>query len=265
MEADGSHVENLGCLMVRSVTIGIVSFFLTTTAVAQPVAGYRHRALGVYDRATGDPIEGAGVIDVASGTTARTTATGTVDLVCLPDGGAMVRVRKLGYHPLEQFIRISASDTTPVTMLLVSETLVLPTVLSRDSTSEYRGAAMKDFESRRLAGRGQFLTEDFLRKHPTRSMPDIIRSFSGLQVLCTKTGFYTCEAVASRSPRRAVTGECRFAVFIDGVNVRDPDLSRLIVSDYAGIEAYTAGQQIPSRFAKNGNPCGALLFWSRER
>lgn len=257
--------RKVGRLMVRRIIIGGASVLLTSIATAQPAATYRHRALGVYDRATGDPIEGAGVIYIATGTIAQTTATGTVDLVFLPDGGALVRVRKLGYHPLEQFIKISPSDTTPVTMLLVSETIVLAPVVARDSTSPYRGAAMKDFESRRLGGRGQFITEDFLLKHPTRSMPDIVRSFSGLQVLCSKTGFYTCEAVASRSPRRAVTGECRFAVFIDGVSVRDPDLSKLIVTDYAGIEAYTAGQQIPARFSKNGNPCGALLFWSRER
>jgi hypothetical protein len=251
--------------MIRAITIGAATTLLAAASLAQATPGYRHRALGVYDRATGEPLEGVGVIDVATGTSAQTTVTGTVDLVFLPDGGALVRVRKLGYLAQEQFIRISPTDTTPVTVLLVAETIVLPAVVAHDSSSKYRGAALKDFESRRVAGRGQFITEEFLRNHPTRSMPDVIRGFSGLQVLCTRTGFYSCEAVASRSPRRAVTGECRFAVFIDGVNVRDPDLAKLNVGDFAGIEAYTAGQQIPPRFSKNGNPCGALLFWSRER
>jgi hypothetical protein len=250
--------------MVGSLTV-VMGAILATVAAAQPVASYRHRALGVYDRATGDPVVGAGVIDVATGTMAQTSLTGTVDLVFVADGGGLVRVRKLGYHPLEQFVRISPTDTTPVTLLLVPETVVLPTVVAHDTSSRYVGAALKDFESRRLSGRGQFLTEEFLRKHPTRSMPDVIRSFSGLQVMCTRSGFYSCEAVASRSPRRPVTGECRFAVFIDGLSVRDTDISKLVVADFAGIEAYTAGQQIPVRFNKNGNPCGALLFWSRER
>jgi hypothetical protein len=270
MGAVCSRVENREFPMVRGIIIGIVSASLTNAAAPQQIASYRHRALGVYDRATGDPVEGAGVIDVATGTTARTSATGTVDLAFLPDGGALIRVRKLGYQQLEQFVRISPADTAPVTLLLVSETTVLPAVVARDSASRYRGAAMKDFEARRVSGRGQFITEEFLRKHPTRSMPDLIRGFSGLTVLCTRTGFYRCEAVASRSPRRpssfgGVAGECRFAVFIDGVSVRDPDLANLVVTDFAGIEAYTAGQQIPARFNKNGNPCGALIFWSRER
>jgi hypothetical protein len=180
----------------------------------------------------------------------------------------MVRIRKVGYHPVEQFVRISPADTTPVTVLLVSDAIVLPAVVARDSSSGYRSILLKEFEARRAkGGPGQFIGETFLRNHPTRSMPDIVRGFSGLQVLCTRSGFYTCEAVASRTPRRpsALGGDCRFAVFVDGVNVRDPDLTKLVVSEYAGIEAYTAGQQIPARYNKNGNPCGALLFWSRER
>lgn len=257
-------------LMISRIIIGIIAgVAVAAIGDAQPTStAYRHRALGVYDRATGDPIEGVGVIEIATGTSAQTTATGTVDLVFLPDGGGMIRIRKLGYRPIEQFVRISPIDTTPVTVLLVSETVVLPTVVARDSSTAYRGIMLKEFEARRAkGGPGQFIDERFLRNHPTRSMADIVRGFSGVTVLCTRGGFYVCEAVTSRTPRRpsALGGDCRFAVFVDGVNVRDPDLTKLVVGDYAGIEAYTAGQQIPPGFAKNGNPCGALLFWSRER
>jgi hypothetical protein len=263
--------RNVNCaLMISRIIIGIVAAVTgPAPGEAQPTAtAYRHRALGVYDRNTGDPIENAGVIEIATGTTAQTTATGTVDLIFLPDGGGMIRIRKLGYHPIEQFVRISPTDTAPVTVLLVSETIVLPTVVARDSSTAYRGIMLREFEGRRAkGGPGQFIDEKFLRNHPTRSMPDIVRGFSGVTVLCTRGGFYVCEAVTSRTPRRpsALGGDCRFAVFVDGVNVRDPDLTKLVVGDYAGIEAYTAGQQIPAGFAKNGNPCGALLFWSRER
>ena len=271
MEAGGGHVEKGETrLMISRIIIGIVATVgVAAIGGAQPTAAaYRHRALGVYDRATGDPIEGAGVIEIATGTVAQTTATGTVDLVFLPDGGAMIRIRKLGYHPVEQFVRISPTDTAPITVLLVSETIVLPTVVARDSSRAYRGIMLQEFEARRAkGGPGQFIDETFLKKHPTRSMADIVRGFSGVTVLCTRTGFYVCEAVANRTPRRpsALGGDCRFAVFVDGVNVRDPDLTKLVVGEYAGIEAYTAGQQIPAGFNKNGNPCGALLFWSRER
>ena len=251
-------------LGLRQAFVGAIMLIGAGSALAQPVAGYRHRALGVFDPATGKPIEGAMVIDLRTGTSALTTSTGTVDLSFLPDGGSVVRVRKLGYHPVEQSIRISPTDTAPVTILLASSATRLDPLVAR----EYRGAMMKDFESRRATGRGQFMSEAELRKRDAATMPDVVRRFVGLQVSCSRSGFYVCEAIASRAgPRRPTArgGECRFVVFIDGVNVRDPDLAKLVVADFAGIEAYTAGQQIPPRFNMNGNPCGALLFWSRER
>lgn len=245
----------------------IAAVLAAGSAVAQPAMVYRHRVLGVFDIATGDAVPGAAVVDVRTGTTALTTETGTVDLAFLPDGGTVVRVRKVGYHPLEQFVRISPTDTAPVTILLTPTATVLSPIVARDSARRYLGPAMQEFEARRATGRGQFIAEDYLRKHEATTMPNIVRSFSGLQVACSRSGFYVCEAVANRSARRPNLpgGDCRFVVFIDGVYVRDPDLAKLVVADFAGIEAYTAGQRIPPRFNMNGNPCGALLFWSRER
>lgn len=79
---------------------------------------YRHRLLGLYDQRTGDPIAGAAVVDSATGTTALTTATGTVSLVFLPEGTSTLRIQKPGYEPLHLDIRISPSDTTPLTLTL---------------------------------------------------------------------------------------------------------------------------------------------------
>jgi carboxypeptidase family protein len=85
---------------------------------AAALPSYRHRLLGLYDQRTGDPIAGAAVVDSASGTTALTTATGTVSLVFLPDGMSAIRIQKPGYEPLRLDVRISPSDTTPLTLTL---------------------------------------------------------------------------------------------------------------------------------------------------
>lgn len=85
---------------------------------APQLAPYRHRVLGVFDRDTGDPVEGAEVTDMISGTRALTTSTGTVSLVFLPEGGSPVRVSKPGYDDLTIAVEISAEHTTPLTLLM---------------------------------------------------------------------------------------------------------------------------------------------------
>lgn len=83
---------------------------------------YRYRLLGVFDRDSGEPIEGAEVTDMTSGTHARTSETGTVSLVFLPEGGSPVRIAKTGYDDLELAVEISASSTVPITLLMSKHT-----------------------------------------------------------------------------------------------------------------------------------------------
>lgn len=79
---------------------------------------YRYRLLGVYDQETGDPIAGADVIDMQTGERVKTTATGTVNLVFLPEGGSPVRITKDGYEDLSMAVEISAETTTPLTLTM---------------------------------------------------------------------------------------------------------------------------------------------------
>src|SRR6185436_17128482 len=98
------------------------------------------------------------------------TATGTVSLAYLPDGGGEVKVRQIGYVPITQFIRISPADTTPVTVILRTIVTVLPTVTSRDTTRPI-SPGLRDFEDRKRIGHGYYIGEAELRKADNRDMP----------------------------------------------------------------------------------------------
>jgi hypothetical protein len=76
------------------------------------------RVLGVFDGENGEPIVGAAVTDSASGLTATTTATGTVSLAFLSSSRAVLQIRAQGYPDVRTELRLTFSDTIPVTMIL---------------------------------------------------------------------------------------------------------------------------------------------------
>jgi hypothetical protein len=88
------------------------------TNATSAMPSYRFRVLGVFDSDSGDPIEGAFVIDMTTGLRARTTSTGTVSLSFLPEGGSPVRISREGYDDLEVAVEISNELLTPITLVM---------------------------------------------------------------------------------------------------------------------------------------------------
>jgi hypothetical protein len=83
-----------------------------------PVAPYRARLLGLFDDATGAPVEGAEVLDILTGTRGLTSETGTISLAFVTDGGSLIRIQKAGYQPMTMSVMISPVDTVPITLTL---------------------------------------------------------------------------------------------------------------------------------------------------
>src|SRR6185312_6988277 len=82
---------------------------VATSDATKPSAtlpAYRYRVLGVFDAETGEPIPGAVVTDMQTGTHAETTNTGTVTLMFLPEGGSPVRISRPGYQDLTLAVEI---------------------------------------------------------------------------------------------------------------------------------------------------------------
>ena len=114
------HAQNAVFVVLKpgvDFAAGRGSFVLDRAIGSDPVAVDRRvRLLGVFDDDTGDPIEGAAVTDSLSGTTAFTTATGTVTLAFLPDGFSRVCVAKPGYPDVWLDVVQSPRDTLPITL-----------------------------------------------------------------------------------------------------------------------------------------------------
>jgi hypothetical protein len=254
-----------------------------TTAVAQsspPPASpaslvrYRLRVLGVFDEATGEPVEGAEVGDILTGASALTTKTGTVSLFFLPDGGGLVRIRKLGYASTSLAVRISPADTVPITILL-TRAVELPAVVTRDSAVHHTSPGMRGFDERQRAGFGHFVTEAELRKADDRKLGDVIRARVPGLVLVPGAGGAAymvaqrnCQTDAKRGP--CSTPRCYVHVYLDGALIDNgdraslrTDFSRMDVNQLGGVEYYADGASVPVQYSTTGADCGVLLLWER--
>jgi hypothetical protein len=230
-------------------------------APSAPTAASRGRVLGVFSAQTGDPIEGAQVIDMVSRTSALTTGTGTVSLAFLADTGSLVRVQKLGYQPATLVVSTAREDTLPVTVMLRAAPPALPAVVTRAPATRYRSPGLQAFEERRLMGVGRFVSEAELRKADNRSMTNVIRGM-GLKAECSTRVPIRCFATSTRTG-----GMCELDVYQDGIRVNrdDRDLEKIPVNTMGGVEAYLGPATIPPLYNQTGSACGVLLFWTRER
>ena len=230
------------------------------------IPAYRKRLLGVYDDRTGDAIVDADVISVLNGMSMRTSSSGAVTLVILPDGGGLVRIRKVGYEPQTMMVSISPEDTTPLTIILkrVAELAAMSVV---DSGPHYRSPGLQGFEERRQhnAG-GSFLVEAAIRKEEARDVGNVLMAhFPNVSIKMGRGG----RTFLLASPRCGKGGPP--AVYLDGAllskNPQDPavDLNEFSLTQIAAIEYYPNTATAPPQFNATASSCGALLLWTREK
>src|SRR5262249_18363322 len=138
-----------------------------------------------------------------------TSSTGTVSLMFLPEGGSLVRLRKIGYALQTITIAISPADTTPLTLTLARAT-ELPTVVVKDSAPEHLSPRMRAFEEHKKLGFGQFIPESEMRKADNRSMANLLTSkLAGMMQVAGRTSSTFIVSSRKQCQGGALSGGCR--------------------------------------------------------
>ena len=250
-------------LLLQITLLMVVAGAPALKAQVAPAQASRGRLLGVYDEVSGEPIEGAQVVDGLTETFALTSNTGTVSLAFLSQaGGTPVEIRKLGYQPKTLIVKTGAADTVPITMTLtrVTELPSVPIVAEGNLTTfagfNYRCSSMRVACIRPV---------DLAMKPSARLSDFLVRADGIAGRRCPRsTTNCTIEMHSSRGP-----GKCVPNFFVDGapwVAMRLGALAEIEAStvpqDVKGIEVYRSEQPIPPRF-NVGNGCGSVVIWTR--
>jgi hypothetical protein len=166
--------------MTRPLSLALLCSTLLLLASAAAGAQQRlpGRILGVFDEANGQPVSGAEVVDLSTGTKAVTTETGTISLNWLPAGTTILQIRRVGYASRMQSVRVSPTDTASITVVLTPLPQSLPTVVTRGRASDdtVRRLELAGFYDRRQASGAPlsaFVTAEQMEKRKPRFLTDI--------------------------------------------------------------------------------------------
>ena len=197
----------------------------TPVRAALPQSATSVRILGVFDDATGQPLAGAEVVDLATGTKAITSATGTISLAWLAPGTTILQVRRLGFQSQMLPVSTSAADTVSVTVVLKPLAQTLPTVVTkaRSPGDTVRRLELAGFYDRRRstgAPASAFVTAEDLAKWKPLLLSDIK----------SRTG-------------RSIKGTCD-DLYLDGILLSNQAQLKLLPSFKSGIDALVEPDQV---------------------
>ncbi len=248
---------------------------------ASPQAGRTTVVVGAGDRSTGQFLRGVQVHLAPLELTQYTDSMGQARLPRVPPGRYTVEARRLGYQPLSAPILVSGEDSLEVVLLMNTAVAQLdPVVVSRTAIP----LALREFESRRERGLGQFVTAAQIDSMPGASLQAVIEGhIRGATVVGDNVnGMHLMSYRASTEHGLSgAAGPCWPTVYLDGVQLLDdtgrgPDLDVVTLSSIGGIEYYSPSE-VPVQYKASGTlssarsssaaatspACGVMLIWTR--
>lgn len=228
------------------------------------------------------PIADAVVTVGATGSAARTDSLGRFAVVALPPGLHRIRVRAVGFEPLETTVTLRPGQRLEADLLLRAAPPALEAVSVTADATARTSVFRRDFEARRAFGIGRFLAGDDLLANRDRSLSSVLRSrMPGLRAIRVggKTALASGRGTTSfrALPRGDMTDinqgappACYVQVIVnDMVRFRSvPGAALLDIDQFdpafvEGIEYYTVSQAPPEFNRGSSASCGTLVLWLR--
>jgi hypothetical protein len=214
----------------------------------------------------GRPVVGAEILMPGLKRSTRSDSAGRFFMAAVPAGIHEVAVRSIGYEPATAKVVFRDSVAARIDIRLSSNATTLETIDVKGTMEKRWGERLLEFEQRRLAGVGVFLTYDKLQKNSLMSVPGLLTSFiPGVRV--TRMGGSDV-AISSRGARN-----CPLQVLMNRLNMYNGesvyfDVNSIQPGEILGIEYYNAFST-PSEFNLRprgpfgGSRCGTLVLWMK--
>jgi len=167
----------------------------------------------------------------------------------LTAGTYVVQVRAPGYAAGSWVIPLEDRETRSQDFELE------PLAVELDPVAVERRAL--EFEQRRAAGRGYFITEDKIQQTRPRTLGDLFRTVPGVRLVCR--GSSSCTVRMARAPR-----ECRPDFVVDGFEASNSTSLDMPAVGIMRIEIYRTLSETPIQFLRTDNQCGTIVIWTQS-
>jgi hypothetical protein len=214
----------------------------------------------VLDRASATSVAGATISIIGSTRAVVTDSAGRFRFDVFPVGSTRLLVRGNAYRPTEVTVAASSKEVVRITIELDStdaktepRTLPIVRVNAEPQASNYR---LSDFNRRRITGRGQYLTDEQIKRSGVASLQEATRGMRGVEMTCN--GNEWCHIHMVRAPKN-----CSPEYVVDGHvdNMFGPTTP---IRDIVGLEVYLGPSDVPGEFAGTTAGCGVIVMWTRS-
>jgi hypothetical protein len=265
-----------------------------TAAAASPASAPATGISGVLRDAAGRPLAGAAVrldalpavqTDAQGRFRFRPAAAGEHRVsVAHPSTGSREVAVRLPGDAAELELRAGAGAALAASV----QRVVQLAAIGARAQARRPGLDEQGFYDRQKTGIGVFLTDAQLQRVTGRSLPNVLRTVSGLNMMrvagCGRgpcsSGSASMRALSPRtlaaSSRGSTgidrSGPCLMDVYVDGSLVAGATLGEegshgledFLVADVEAVEVYRGSAEIPAAYRNSTSSCGVILIWTRR-
>ena len=196
---------------------------------------------------------------------ARTDAAGHFVLTDLPTGPAHLNVRRLGFHPFNGTITISAQSPDSTHLVLYVASAELAAIEVREESFGDSLAPREFWDRKQTNHFGRYLDHDDIDGKHVTDASELFRGVPGVTL--------------TRSPRMGMLLRirgCRPTLWVDGVRAGGAEVDELItVNDIGAIEVYNSLAGMPPQICRShkplrrhlvldAQPVSATGYWDRS-
>lgn len=185
----------------------------------------------------------------------------------VPSGTRMLRVRAVGFIPIDTMVVLDVGRTLLELTLQRSPVLLDSVRISASGVhkpARYATTTKFDafYERRQTAVGGRFFTREDIERSGRNDVPDLLKGIAGIRIERDRMGLPTIriERCVSAIP---VPASKSVQVFVDGMRVMNSfeTLDLIKSGDIEALEVYQGVAQLPE--AARGDGCAAIFVWTR--